>query len=208
MIGQERRPQNGEGHGVDGISGAKAILPLIHRTRVLGVACFLLVAACPYARSQSEGSTEYSLKLAFLYNFTKFVEWPTDAFPNASAPFEVCMVGRDPFGDHLEQSLRDRTVDNRPMAFRRSTSGDNLKGCQIVFVTAEAKGQAPSIVSRLKSSSVLTVGETKGFAANGGIVNFIVEENRLRFEVNLDAARQTRLSISSKLLALAKIVRN
>jgi hypothetical protein len=79
--------------------------------------------------------------------------------------------------------------------------------CQIVFVTAEANGQAASIVSRLKNSSVLTVGEIKAFAANGDVVNFIVEENKLRFEINPDA-RQTRLSISSKLLASAKIVKS
>jgi hypothetical protein len=208
MTGQPRYQQNGAGPSSGGNRSAEADRPIFSPSSAWVLACLLLFLACPYAFSQSEGNAEYPLKLAFLFNFTKFIEWPADAFPSADAPMEICVVGQDPFGDDLEQSLRRRTVDNRPMAIRRSRPGDDLKGCQIVFVTAEANGQAASIVSRLKNSSVLTVGETKGFAANGGVVNFIVEENKLRFEINLDAAKLTGLSLSSKLLALAKIVRN
>jgi hypothetical protein len=170
------------------------------------ISMFLLTPAS--ARAQSDDSAEYPVKLAFLYNFTKFVEWPAEAFPSPGAPLNICLVGQDPFGYDTEHDLRSRTVGNRPVALLKFKPGQNLKGCHIVFVSADSGRRSMSIVADLRGSDTLTVGESKDFAANGGMISFIVEENKLRFEVNLEATKQAHLSISSHLLALARIVKS
>jgi len=172
------------------------------------IAGWLLLNAPPGARSQSEDTAEYPVKLAFLYNFTQFVEWPADAFQDASAPLAICIVGDDPFRADLERELRRRSVGSHPIDLKRVKSSDDLRACHMVFVTASEKKKAASIVASLKGSNTLTVGETKGFAESGGIINLTVEENRLQIEINIDVARQTRLAISSRLLNLAKIVQS
>jgi len=177
------------------------------RTALCLVVCGLLSGGTPRAFSQSEGDGEYRLKLAFLYNFARFVEWPADAFPDESAPLTICVVGEDPFRGGIEQDLRGRTVAGHPINIRRLQAGDNPRTCQMVFVRAGEKRAAEKILPSLKASSTLSVGESKGFAERGGVINLTLEENKLHFEVNLGAAAETRLRISSKLLALAKIVK-
>jgi YfiR/HmsC-like len=170
--------------------------------------CCLLLAAPPCAKPQSEGSAEYAVKLAFLYNFAKFVDWPPDAFPDARAPFEICVVGQDPFGDQLAISLRGRAVGGHPATLQRVKPGEYLRHCHIVFVSGHSRKDVATVLNGLRGTSALTVGESNGFAANGGVINFFVEENKLRFEINVEAARRTGLNVSSKLLALAKIVKS
>jgi hypothetical protein len=168
----------------------------------------LISAAPPLVRAQSEENAQYRIKLAFLYQFTQFVQWPSDAFPQANTPFVVCIVGEDPFDPDQEQDLRSRSIDKHPMVIKGVKQGANLRACHMVFATAPESRQVASIVDSLKGSSVLTIGETKGFAERGGIINFTIEENKLHFEINLDAAKRTPLRISSKVLALARIVRD
>jgi hypothetical protein len=170
------------------------------------ISMFLLTPVC--AGAQSDDSAEYPVKLAFLYNFTKFVEWPAEAFPSLGAPLNICLVGQDPFGYDTEHALLSRTVGNRPVVLLKFKPGQNLKGCHIVFVSADSGRRSMLIVAHLRGSDTLTVGESKDFAANGGMISFVIEENRLRFEVNLEATKQTHLRISSRLLSLARIVRS
>jgi len=168
----------------------------------------MLVLTPAFARAQSDDSAEYSVKLAFLYNFTKFVEWPAEAYPSPEAPLNICLVGQDPFGYETEHALRSRTVGNHPVALLKFKPGQNLKGCHIVFVSADSGRRSMSIVADLRSSDTLTVGDSQDFAGNGGMIGFMVEENKVRFEVNLEATKKTHLRISSKLLALARIVKS
>ncbi|MGC1684329.1 MAG: YfiR family protein [Candidatus Acidiferrales bacterium] len=154
----------------------------------------------------NEETVEYPVKLAFLYNFTKFVEWPPDSYSTPIAPLVICIVGHDPFGQDLEGELRTRTAGSHPIEIRTLRPSDILSACHVVFVPVTAEDQAPRIVKILKGSSTLTVGETEGFAVLGGIINFTTEGNKLHFEVNLLAAERAGLKISAKMLALAKIV--
>jgi hypothetical protein len=170
------------------------------------IACWLFSTGSPKAHSQNGESVEYPIKLACLYNFTKFVEWPPDSFRGPSAPLVICIIGDDPFSPDLEGELRTRTVAGHPVEVRTLKPNDNLSICHMVFVPATEKDQAARIVRGLKGSSTLTVGETEGFALLGGIINLTVEGNKLHFEVNLLAAERAGLKISAKLLALAKIV--
>ncbi len=167
---------------------------------------FLLPLSSP-ASAKGEESNEYRVKLAFLYNFAHFVEWPADSFRDSAAPLDICVAGENPFQGEIEQTLRGRTVEGHPVEVRKLNPGENPHDCQMIFVRATEKKGTPRILASSKGSSILTVGEVKGFAERGGIINLTSVENQLRFEINLDAAAQTRLKISSKLLALAKIVK-
>jgi hypothetical protein len=179
----------------------------IWRGTVFGIIAFcLFLIASPVAFSQKEESAEYPVKLAFLYNFTKFVEWPPESYRDPSAPLLICIVGHDPFSQVLEGELRTRNVGGHPVEVRTLKPNDRLSLCQIVFVPATEKQHADKIVSGLKGSSTLTVGETDGFAVQGGIINLTVEANKVHFEVNRLAAERAGLKISSRLLSIAKLV--
>jgi hypothetical protein len=195
----------------DGVSGRnfvnRANARRISRTSFfIFIACWLFSNAHLKARSSDEEGAEYPVKLAFLYNFTKFVDWPPGAYRDPGASLLICIVGHDPFSQDLEGQLRTRTVGDRPVDIRTLKPSENLSACQIVFVPVTEKDRADRILKGLKGASALTVGETPGFAALGGIVNLTVEGNKVHFEVNLLAAERAGLKISSKLLGIAKIV--
>jgi hypothetical protein len=176
------------------------------RAFFLTLASWLALSASPQTLSSVE-SVEYPVKLAVLYNFTKFVEWPVSSFRDPRAPLAICIVGHDPFSADLEGELRTRTVGEHPVDVRKLRSTDTLGVCHVVFIPVTEKAEAGKIVKGLQGSSTLTVGETKGFAAEGGIINLMVEENSVHFEINQLAAERAGLKISSKLLSLARIVK-
>jgi hypothetical protein len=178
----------------------------IRRATVFITVCWLFSNSAPKALPLSAETVEYPVKLAFLYNFTKFVEWPSDSFRNQESPLVICIVGNDPFGPSLEGELRSRTVGSHPIEVRALRTSDILSVCHMVFIPVTAEDQAAKVIRGLKGSSTLTVGETKEFAARGGIINLMAEGNKLHFEVNLLAAERAGLKISAKMLALAKIV--
>ena len=171
----------------------------------LAAATLVLIAMLP-ARGDELPSKEYQVKAAYLFNFTKFVDWPPKSFANASAPIVIGILGDDPFGPLLDGLVKGETVHNRKLTVIRARQIDDLKSCQIVFVGKSEESHIPQILAALGDASILTVGETEGFAKRGGIVNFYLDENKVRFEINRDAARKHGLNISSRLLSLAKIV--
>jgi hypothetical protein len=176
--------------------------------RTLAIVFFcLLWGYPPRAGAQGDDDAEYRVKLAFLYNFAQFVQWPAEAFSGPTAPLVICVLGEDPFRGETEQSLRGRAASGHPIQIKKLKADDNPRACQIIFVRATEKTEARKILPALKGSSTLAVGEAKGFADLGGMINLVLDDNKLRFEINLDAAGQTRLKISSKLLSLAKIVK-
>jgi YfiR/HmsC-like len=162
-----------------------------------------LCASLP-AQAEISSSEEYRLKLAFLFNFAKFVEWPADAFPTPQAPLEICIIGRDPFDAEFERQVMTRTLYGHPVAIRTLRPSDDFSGCHIIFLPASSDGSLPGVLKRLDGSAI-TVGESAGFVARGGVVNFVIEGTMLRFEVNLSASRRIRSRISSRFLALARI---
>jgi hypothetical protein len=170
------------------------------------IVCWLLFNGSPEAISLHGGSAEYPLKLLFLYNFAKFVEWPSDSFRSPRAPLSICVVGHDPFSVDIESELRTRPTGDHRVEFLALKPTDTLNVCQIVFIPITEKDQAARIVKSLKGSRALTVGESEGFAVSGGIINFTIEGGNVRFEINKLAADRAGLKISAKLLNLAKIV--
>ena len=164
---------------------------------LLGGACGRRVAA--------QTANEYQVKAAFLYNFAKFIEWPTEAFSNGH--LVVGLIGDDPFGSALDQTINGKSINGRQLIIRRFKWGQNLRDCHILFIASSERKRLPQILESLRGARVLTVGELDKFCQQGGLINFILEENKVRFEINLDVAEQAGLKISSKLLALARSVK-
>ena len=157
----------------------------------------------------SSDSSEYLIKAGFIYNFAKLVEWPTTAFAQPDSPIVIGILGNDPFGATLDRIVADKKIDGRGFAVKRvkwSKDLRELKDCNILFVSSSEKDHVDSVVDGMKGLPILTIGDAPGFAKRGGIINFTLEDNKVRFEVNVEAAKHADLSISSRLLTLAKIV--
>ncbi len=164
------------------------------------------LAALAPAGSTLAQSPEYQLKAVFLFNFAQFVEWPASAFPEPDTPLGICILGVDPFGGYLDETVRGETVASHPLAVRRYRTVDEIKGCHILFVSRQEQGQFGQILDSLKGRSVLTVSDAEGFARRGGMIRFVTDHNRIRLRINLEAARAANLTLSSKLLRPAQIV--
>jgi len=150
---------------------------------------------------------EYEVKAAFLFRFAQFVEWPPDAFKGAGEPFTYCTMGDDPFHGALEKTLNGKTIGERPLRVEHLNGAEKVGECQVLFVGGAGDGKhVEEMLANTGTLPILTVGEADRFAENGGAIGFCTEDNKIRFEVNLDAAGKAGLKISAKLLALAKTV--
>jgi hypothetical protein len=162
--------------------------------------------------SASAGATygqvnEYEVKAAFLYNFAKFVKWPAHTFTSPADPLVICVIGDSMVVHVLESTIAGKEIDGRRLVVRTIPDVRQLGVCQILFVSGSEQQRVPAILAGCKTRSVLTVGELEGFAAQGGVINFKVEDGKVRFEINTTAAAEQQLQISSKLLSLARIVK-
>jgi len=164
--------------------------------------------ACPASlRAENVLQREYEIKAAYIYNFINYIDWPQNAFPATGGTITIGVVGQNQFSAALEV-LNGKQVKGRTVALKQITDIKDLDQCQIVFINASEKSHLPELLGKLKDARVLTVSEIDGFAQQGGIINFISEHNKVRFEINPDAARQLGLNISSELLKLAKVVKS
>jgi len=188
---------------------------MLRRLGILIAMLGMTLNGTPLAYAQTgdaPDSSEYLIKAGFIYNFAKFVEWPSAAFAQPDSPIVIGVLGTDPFGSVLDRLVQDKKIGQRGFVVRRYKWGKDLKDlkdlrdCKILFVSASEKAHADEIIQLVKWLPILTVGETPGFAEHGGVIRFTVEDNRVRFEVNVDAAHQADLNISSRLLTLAKII--
>jgi hypothetical protein len=145
---------------------------------------------------------EQGIKSGFIYNFTKYIDWPASAFDRSNT-LVIGIVGKDSLGGLLEKAVEGKTTGGRRLVVRHLRWSDDLAQAYVLFVPEGEMGNAAQL-DRLKSRPVLTIGETAGFARRHGIINFVIESERVRFEINADAARAAGLKISSKLLTLGK----
>jgi hypothetical protein len=148
--------------------------------------------------------SEYKVKAAFLFNFAKFVEWPERDHDRDSVTLGV--VGLDPFGESLDEVVRGKTVGTKPIAIRRFAGIDELEPCDILFISQSETSRLEEILKALDGTATLTVGEDDEFALRGGIIRFFIQESKIRFEINLEAAEHEGLQVSSKLLQVARTV--
>jgi hypothetical protein len=150
--------------------------------------------------------TEHEVKAAYLYNFLKFVEWPNDRGAESRGPFCIAVVGTDPFGPVLDRTVASKEVLGRPVIIRRVGEPKSASGCQVVFIGRLHNAATGSILRALVGTGALTVGDEPGFAQRGGMVNFVLDEDSVGFEINPVAAAREGLTLSPRLLQLATIV--
>lgn len=182
-------------------------MALLKKTVTAGVV-FLLLAAAAAGTARAEGppAPEYAVKAAFLYNFAKFVEWPADAFRGPRDPMTLCVLGEDPLAGEIEQTVGGKTAMGRQIAVRRLAKLAGLDECRILFVSASEEPRLDQVLAAVAGRAVLTVGEEEGFLRAGGIISFVVRQNRVRFQIDRAAAARAGLTISSRLLELAETV--
>jgi YfiR/HmsC-like len=178
--------------------------PVLGQRRKLFLICVALGSFAITAQAQSAG--EYQIKAAFLFNFAKFVEWPPGSFSDASAPLQICVLGQDPFGEELRKITDQKIVNGRKLQVRDVIELAEARNCHILFIAASEKLSSKKILAGLHGASVLTVSDTKGFVGEGGVINFVLENDRVMFEVSPVAAERAGLKISSRLLSVAKLV--
>jgi hypothetical protein len=176
---------------------------LIRRGGALGLA---IAVANSMAWGAAPPLDEYTVKAAFLVNFTQFVEWPPGAFQSADDSIAICVLGQDPFGHSLEERVARRAIEGRPLAVRHVSGVKQGAGCHVLFIgSAENKRSSP-LLAELKTPGILTIGESDDSAMDGVVINFKLQGGKVRFEINLEAAEREKLRISSRLLSLALVV--
>jgi hypothetical protein len=154
---------------------------------------------------RAEALDEYHGKAAFLYHFSNFVVWPASTFKATNGHLRICVLGKDPFGQLLDATLANQSVQDHPLEIRRNPLKTELQHCHLLFLPASASSQMKAIRHRVGKENVMTVGETHDFMRQGGMIQLFVDKQKIRFAVNTDVVNQTNLKISSKLLRLAKI---
>jgi len=176
------------------------------RNRAVRLALVALGAVAVHAHAEEPVTDEYHVKAAFLYNFAKFVEWPSGPL-GSSGPIAICVLGQNPFGRVLEDTVSGKTVDGKTFSVRRVSDGKTAALCQILFVSSFERMRLGAILGDLRTGHVLTVGETDGFIEEGGIVNLKLDGGKIQIQININAADEAGVRISSKLLSLAQIIR-
>jgi len=167
--------------------------------------CSLALASAVVVALPSTGraeALEYKVKAEFLERFTRFIEWPPGAFAAADSPFVLCVIGDNPFGGYLDQMTQTRKIQSRRITNRVLKVAADVDGCHLVFIARG--GPLQQVLTRIASKPVLTVGDSPGFSEAGVLINFFVEKDRVRFEINGDAVKKSGLKFSSKLLDLGR----
>jgi hypothetical protein len=182
------------------------ILRRLRRQAAPALLALLLLAGAGALRADARSELEGQVKAAFLFNFTKFVEWPPEAFKEAGDPVTLCVAGEDAVGESLDMLVQGATVGSRRLTVHRTRSLAELRGCHLVFVPGAERRRQQEILSSLQGTSILTVGDSVGFLTDGGVIRFVLDQNRVRFEINLAAAQGNGLKLSSQLLRLARTV--
>jgi hypothetical protein len=178
----------------------------------LGTRCLLavlsawLVVEPPQALADAAGSKEYQIKAACLLNFIQFIEWPAAAFPQPETPIIIGVLGDDPFGDVLERTFQDESIQGRSLSVKRSRQLEELKKCHLLFIAKTERPRLAEILAHIDDANIVTVGDVDEFAQRGGIINFYIDGGKIRFEVNAEAAQRKGLKIGSQLLKRARIV--
>lgn len=163
-----------------------------------------LAFGVPDAKGQV--SREYELKAVFLYNFVQFTDWPSNAFASADSPIVIGILGPDPFGPALPNTVRGETIHGHPFAIKYYRRADEIKTCDILFISQSETRRVNEIVRSLKGKPILTVADVDAPSSSGAIIRFVIQNNKVHFRVNQEAAAAANITLSSKLLRVADVV--
>lgn len=164
--------------------------------------CILLIPVVSHA--QSGNQSEYKVKAVFIYNFTRFVEWPAEKFNDASAPFIIGVYGKDAVSKFLEEAVAGETLQGRPIQVQKISNLQNINNCHLVFLSNSEKDEMKAFISEAGNNGILTVSDADKFTENGGMIRLFTRHGKIGIQINAEKARAAGLGISSKLLSLAK----
>jgi YfiR/HmsC-like len=167
----------------------------------------LLLSGGLQLSAETTASPEYQIKAVFLFNFARFVDWPAKAFPTPETPMVIGVLGEDPFGGYLDETVRGEKVNGRSLVVQRYRRVNDIKICHVLFISRSETDHLQQILASLNGRSILTVGDADGFASRGGMIQLTKERNKVRMHISLDAAKAADLTISSKLLRVAETER-
>ena len=177
---------------------------------VLAASAWVVLTSSVCAQEVDEAKAT-KVKAAYLYNFTKFIQWPDTAFEDDKAPFVIGVLGDDPFGRILDDTVRgkkiaERSVKIRRLSWKEEEGRTSLRSCHILYISDSERYRLDDILAALEQRPVLVVSDVREFASDGGMIGFVLEQGRIIFEVNREALERAELKASSKLLKLARIV--
>lgn len=170
------------------------------------VIAMLVLLHIPTLQAQQPKVSEYQVKAAYLYNFGKFVKWPASS-ANKSAFFAVCVLGQDPFGSTLDSIMAGEELDGKYLVVKRISAAQDAEDCRILFISSNEESHLKEILETLDESGILTVSDIPSFSRRGGMIQFVLDGDKVRFEINLSKAEASRLTLSSQLLKVATAVR-
>lgn len=163
----------------------------------------LVAFSTPLCAAQIPKATEYEVKAAYLYSFGKFVNWPSNASAGGPDDFVICVLGQDPFGANLQTIVAGEKIGGKPVTAKRISTKEDGSHCRIIFISASEQPRLKQILTDFTPSNVLTVSDMPDFTARGGMIQFVMRDNKVRFEVNLTAAERAGINLSSELLKVA-----
>ncbi len=198
-------------HGTDGVRrvpGDRATRPVLSLSPLLiAVAAACAFLAIPVLHAQNPRPTDYQVKATYLYNFGRFIEWPGKVAAAQGGSFTVCVLGQDPFGPSLDATLAGETIGGKTVVAKRISSAEESGDCQILFLSLTDDSRLNKIIADLDKKAVLTVSDMSQFVKRGGMIQFVLEGKKVRFEVNLTATQHAGLTLSSELLKVATAVK-
>ena len=170
------------------------------------VVVIMIAIACGQNLAHAQAISEYRVKAAYLYSFARFIEWPSQSFANAAAPLKFCIMNDQAVEYELNQIAGNKRVDGRRVEVLSVQSSDEVEDCHLLFINSSQSKRAQHILDNLRHKTVVTVGDSKGFVEQGGIIDFALQDNRVQFRVNHRAANEAGVQISARLLSVAKMV--
>jgi YfiR/HmsC-like len=175
--------------------------------RSIVIAISAIFSSNSVVHGQQTKASEYELKAVYLYNFAKFVDFPADATKSKGGPFTICVLGKDPFGSVLDATVADESIAGKRVIAKRIAETPQAVDCQILYISSSEEGRLNTIFGGLSRMAILTVSDIPQFSQHGGMIEFVLQGNKIRFDVNLGAAQQAGLNLSSQLLKVASNVR-
>ena len=166
----------------------------------------ILLLNSPAEYAQPENEVEYRLKAVYLLNFLQFVDWPENVFDNEDSPIILSIIGDDPFGKILDETVEDEKISKHPVLIKRFRTLNELKFSHALFICSSEEEDYSTILNLVCESPVLTISDIGGFSNQGGDIEFYTEKNKIRFTINVQSLKKSNLKVSSKLLRLAKVI--
>ena len=167
---------------------------------------FVLILICFVNNLSAQAPlSEYKVKAVFLYNFTRFIDWPGKAFTAGNTPFKIGILGKDPFGSYLDETMRGENVSGHPIVIERYENLKQVGDCHILFINFKGSERIKDVIASTKDKNILTISEHENFVKWGGMIRIFSENNKIRMQINDNAARNSDIKISAKLLNIAEV---